>query len=144
MYLSPIKCVIKINRPREIMHQQRASLQTELPITLKTNLNYRSTLSSLTTQNYRSNFLDLSPQVYYIQCIWRSRMLIRIFEFAQGVKRELPSLISTNTLPASPLEIRSSSSRYVVSNHDSALLFEIENFTGGWLEMVFATDEAVS
>jgi hypothetical protein len=71
-------------------------------------------------------------------------MLIRIYEFAQGVKRELPSLMSTNTLPASPLEIRSSSSRYVVSSHDSALLFEIGNFTGGWLEMVFAMDEAVS
>lgn len=144
MYLSPIKCVIKLNGPREIMHQQRASLQTELPITLKTNLNYRSTLSSLTTLNYKSSFLDLSPQVYYIQCILISRMIIRTFEFTQGVKRELPSLISTNTLPASPLEIRSSSSRYVVSNHDSAFLFEIENFTGGWLEMVFTTDEAVS
>ena len=32
----------------------------------------------------------------------------------------------------------------MVSNHDSALLLEIENFSGGWLEMVFATDEAVS
>jgi hypothetical protein len=71
-------------------------------------------------------------------------MVIRTFEFVQGVKSELPSLMSTKTLPASPLEIRSSSSRYVVSNHDSAFLFEIENFTGGWLEMVFATDEAVS
>ena len=50
----------------------------------------------------------------------------------------------TNTLPPSPLEIRSSSSRYVVSNHDSALLFEKENFNGGWREMVFTTDEAVS
>ncbi|KAI7999878.1 hypothetical protein LOK49_LG09G00238 [Camellia lanceoleosa] len=60
------------------------------------------------------------------------------------VKRELPSLMSTNTLPASPLEIRSSSSRYVVSNHDSALLLGIENFSGGWLEIVFATEEAVS
>jgi hypothetical protein len=69
---------------------------------------------------------------------------IRTVEFAHGVKRELPSLMSTKTLPPSPLEIRSSSSRYVVSNHDPALLFGIENFTGGWLEMVFATDEAVS
>ena len=67
-----------------------------------------------------------------------------IFEFAQVVKRELPSLMRTYTLPPSPLEIRSSSSRYVVSNHDSALLFDKENFNGGWLEMVFATDEAVS
>ena len=48
-----------------------------------------------------------------------------------------------NTLPPSSIEIRSSS-RNVVSNHDSALLFEKENFNGGWLEMVFATDEVVS
>lgn len=67
-----------------------------------------------------------------------------VCEFDQGVKRELPSLISTNTLPLSPLEILSSGSRYVVSNHDSALLFEMENLNGGWLDMVFATDEAVS
>lgn len=40
--------------------------------------------------------------------------------------------------------MRSSSSRYVVSNHDSALLFDNENFNGGWLEIVFATEEAVS
>lgn len=66
------------------------------------------------------------------------------FWFVQGDKRGLPSLMSTNILPASPLEIRRSSSRYVVSNHDSAFLFGIENFNGGWLEMVFATDEAVS
>lgn len=66
------------------------------------------------------------------------------FALAQGVNRELPSLTSTKILPASPLEIRRSSSRYVVSSHDSALLFEIENFNGGWLEMVLATEEAVS
>lgn len=47
-------------------------------------------------------------------------------------------------LPPSPLEIRSSSSRYVVNNHDSALLFEMENLSGGWLDIFFATDEAVS
>ncbi len=52
--------------------------------------------------------------------------------------------MSTNTLPTSPLEMRSSSSRYVVSNQACALLFEIVNLSGGWLEMVFATDEAVS
>lgn len=62
----------------------------------------------------------------------------------QGVKRELPSLMSTNTLPPSPLEIRRSSSRYVVSNHDCALLLEIGIFNGGWLEMVFMTEDAVS
>lgn len=61
-----------------------------------------------------------------------------------GIKRGLPSLMKTKTLPASPLEIRRSSSRYVVSNHDWAFLFEIENFNGGWLEMVLANDEAVS
>ncbi|KAL6333856.1 hypothetical protein AAG906_031154 [Vitis piasezkii] len=42
------------------------------------------------------------------------------------------------------LEIRRSSSRYVVSSHDSALLFEIENFNGGWLEIILATEEVVS
>ena len=52
------------------------------------------------------------------------------FALAQGANRELPSLMSTKILPASPREIRSSS-RYVVSSHDSALLFEIENFHGG-------------
>lgn len=51
--------------------------------------------------------------------------------------------MSTYTLPPSPREIRRSSSRYVVSNQDSALVFEIENLIGGWLEIVFATDEAV-
>lgn len=64
--------------------------------------------------------------------------------FVQGVKRGLPSLISTNTLPLSPLLIRSSPSRYVVSNHDWAFLLEMENLRGGRLEMVFTTDEAVS
>ena len=67
-------------------------------------------------------------------------MLIRGYkkkkkEFAQIVKRELPSLIFQVLL-----------SRYVVSNHDSALaalLFEKENFSGGWREMIFATNEAV-
>lgn len=62
----------------------------------------------------------------------------------QGVNRELPSFISTNTLPASPLEIRSSPSRYVVNNHDCALLLGIGILSGGRLEMVFTTDEAVS
>ena len=33
---------------------------------------------------------------------------------------------------------------YVVSNHDSALLFEIKNFNGGWLEIILATEEVVS
>lgn len=65
-------------------------------------------------------------------------------EFVQGDKRELPSLIRTNTLPPSPLEILTSSSRYVVNNHDSTLRSEMENLIGGWLEMVFATDDAVS
>lgn len=32
----------------------------------------------------------------------------------------------------------------MVSSHDSALLFGIENFNGGWLEIVLATEEAVS
>ena len=31
-----------------------------------------------------------------------------------------------------------------VSSHDSALLFEIENFNGGWLEIILATEEVVS
>ena len=65
-------------------------------------------------------------------------------KMAQGVNKQLPSFISTNTLPPSPLEIRSSPSRYVVNNHDWALLLVIENLSGGWLEMVFTTDEAVS
>ncbi|KAJ8428038.1 hypothetical protein Cgig2_027644 [Carnegiea gigantea] len=51
------------------------------------------------------------------------------FEVVQEDKRGLPSFMKTNTLPASPLEIRSSSSRL--------------NFKGGWLEIVLATDEAV-
>jgi len=50
----------------------------------------------------------------------------------------------TKTLPASPLEIRNSWSRYVVSNQDWALVLEIGIFKGGWLEIVFTTDEAVS
>lgn len=65
-------------------------------------------------------------------------------KMVQGVNRELPSFISTNTLPASPLEIRSSPSRYVVNNHDCALLLGIGILSGGRLEMVFTTDEAVS
>lgn len=69
---------------------------------------------------------------------------VTIWVCIHGIKRGLPSLMKTKTLPASALEIRRSSSRYVVSNHDWALLLEIENFKGGWLEMVFATDEAVS
>ena len=61
-----------------------------------------------------------------------------------GNRRGLPSFIRTNTLPASPLEIRISSSRYVVKSQDSAFLAGMLNLMGGWLEMVFATEEAVS
>lgn len=64
--------------------------------------------------------------------------------FYHGNKSGLPSLIRTNTLPPSPLEIRISSSRYVVKSHDSAFLAGMLNLIGGWLEMVFATEEAVS
>lgn len=61
-----------------------------------------------------------------------------------GVKSGLPALMSTNIAPPSPREMRTSSSRYVVSSHDSAFLPAMENFNGGWLEMVLATEEAVS
>lgn len=54
----------------------------------------------------------------------------------------LPSLTSTNTLPPSPREIRTSSSRKVVNNHDCALSAWIGNFNGGWPDMVLATDIA--
>lgn len=65
-------------------------------------------------------------------------------ELYHGNKSGLPSLIRTNTLPPSPLEIRISSSRYVVNSHDSAFLAGMLNLIGGWLEMVFATEDAVS
>ena len=32
----------------------------------------------------------------------------------------------------------------MVSSDNSSLLFDIENFNGGWLEIVLATEEAVS
>ncbi|KAK8575448.1 hypothetical protein V6N13_033309 [Hibiscus sabdariffa] len=56
-----------------------------------------------------------------------------------GAKRALPCLMSTKTFPAYSLEIRRSSSRYVVSNHDSTLLFDNGILNGGWLEIVCFT-----
>lgn len=56
--------------------------------------------------------------------------------------RVLPSLRSTNTLPPSPREIRISSSRYVVNNHDCARSAWIGNLSGGWPDMVLATETA--
>jgi hypothetical protein len=52
--------------------------------------------------------------------------------------------MSTKMLPRSPLDIRNSSSRYVVSSHDCALLLLIGIFNGGCPEIVLATDEAAS
>lgn len=116
---------------------------------------FADALKPITIPLYCHNIVLNIDNSNYIDSIWSKLLLIAHIYFTSPrekrewclksqFKRGLPSLTSTNMLPPSPLEIRRSSSRYVVSSHDSELRSGMENFNGGWLEIVLAKDEAVS